>query len=150
MAYNLQTSIPISFQTGEDLSNNQFQFVHLGPDGLLYGADATTYPLGVLTNQPSSAAQGQYAGTVDVVGVTRLAVYGVYPVGTWLVPGIDSTNKGLGMSLADASSTNGGVANNKYIRARVLQASTASYDVIAVQLVDPNPGIDSTTAQGTM
>jgi len=146
MAYNLQTSISISQQTGEDLSNNQFQFVRLGTDSLLYAADATTYPLGVLTNQPSVGAQGQYAGTVDVVGVTRIAVYNAYPIGTWIVPGCDGTNKGLGMSMSDSSSVSSGVGNTKYIRGRLLQASTAAYDVVAMQLVDVNPGADTTTS----
>ena len=145
MAYNLQTSIPISFQTGEDLSNNQFMFVRLGSDGLLYHADSTTYALGVLTNQPSAAAQGQYAGTVDVVGVTRLCVDQAYPIGTWLVPGTDGTFTGIGMSVADASVVNSPAS---FIRARALQASTASYDIIAVKLVDSNPGADGTVVTG--
>ena len=144
MAYNLQTSIPISFQTGDDLSNSQFMFVRLGTDGLLYAADTTTSALGILTNQPSAAAQGQYAGTVDIVGVTRLCVQQAYPIGTWLVPGVDGTYRGIGMSVADASVL---ACYNpaSFIRARALQASTASYDIIAVRLIDPSPGCDGTS-----
>jgi hypothetical protein len=144
MAFNAQTSISLSYQPGTDLSQNQFQFVRLGSDNYLYPADSTTYPLGILANQPSAGAQGQFSGTVDMVGVSRLCVYGVYPVGTWLMAGSDGTTKGLGMSYTDASTTNSGTANNCYIRARALQSSTAAYDVISVQLVDPAPGVSST------
>jgi Collagen triple helix repeat (20 copies). len=143
MAYNLHTAIPVSFQPGEDLSNNQFQFVRLGTDGLLYHSDMTSYALGVLTDTPSSEAQGQYAGTVDIVGVTRLAVYGAYPIGTWLQP--DAT--GYGMSIADASAA--GVYNNNYIRAWSLQAANNQYDVVSVQLLDlQGPASGSVGSQG--
>ena len=148
MAYNLQTSIPISFQCGEDLSNNQFLFVRLGTDGLLHSCDQTSYALGILNNAPSPEVQGQYAGTVDLVGVSRLAVHGVYPVGTWLTPGVISDATGIGMSLADALSVNG-QNNNNYIRAWSLQASTARYDVVAVQLLDlQGPASGSAGATG--
>lgn len=138
MAYNSQTSIPLSFQTGEDLSRDQYTFVKLNSSGLVVGSDKTSFSLGVLTNQPSSAIQGQYAATVDVVGVTKIVVGGVYPVGTFLVPGAMDGTKMLGMSVADASS------NCKYIRAMTLQASTAYYDVVSCLLISPNPGTDST------
>jgi len=138
MGYTSQTSISESWQAGEDLSANQFTFVTLDSTARVQASRITDVPTGVLTNVPSASAGGQYAATVDLVGVTRICVGGVYPIGTVLVPDTDGTIEGIGYSVADATS------NYKYARAKTLQASTAAYDVVAAMLIDPNPGTDST------
>jgi len=140
MAYTSQTSLSMSWQAGADLSNNQFTFVSMDSTSQIQPCAKTSQALGVLANQPSAGVQGQYAATVDLAGVTRICVAGVYPVGTVLVPGTDGSIVGLGYSVADATS------NFKYARAITLQASTAAYDVVAARLIDNNPGVDSTTA----
>lgn len=137
MAYTTPTNIALSFPTAADLSNNQFQFVALNSSGALIACDQTTKSLGVLTNVPSPTAGGQYAGTVDLVGVTRIAVYSTYASGTVIVPGVDGTNVGVGMSAADASTT------YNYARAMTLQTATKAYDVVPCLLLGPQAGIDS-------
>ena len=141
MAYTTPTNISLSFPTNADLSNNQFQFVVLDQAGAVGPCDATHKPLGVLTNVPSAGALGQYAATVDLVGVTRIAVKDVYAAGTILCPGVDGTVVGLGMTAADASA-NGG-ASYAYARAMTLQASTKAYDIVPCLLLGPLAGIDT-------
>lgn len=140
MGYNGQSNVSMSWQTAEDLSANQFTFVTLDTTAQLKASRPTDFATGILSNAPSVGADSQYAGTVELVGVTRLAVGGVYAIGTVMVPGTDGTINGLGYSVADATS------NYKYARAKLLEASTAAYDVVAVQLIDANPGVNSTTA----
>ena len=138
MSYNVQTGIALSFQTGADLSQAQGLFVKIGTDSLLTAADKTDYALGVLVNQPSVGVKGQYAGTVAILGVAPVCVGGVYPIGTFIVPGVLDSTHGIGLSVADAT------ANARYVRAVTLQASTAAYDVVSCRLIDANPGVDST------
>lgn len=144
MAYTTPTNISLSFPTNADLSNNQFQFVKIDQAGAIGPCDATSKPLGVLTNVPSPTAGGQYAGTVDLVGVTRIAVFGVYAAGSVLVAGQDGTNFGVGMTVADASSANPGTSYN-YARAMTLQPSLKTYDVVPCLLLGPQAGIDSSS-----
>lgn len=145
MAYSTPTNISLSFQTNADLSNNQFFFVSMDQAGRIGTCDATTKALGVLTNVPSATAQGQYAGTVDLVGVTRVAVYGIYPANTILVPGVDGTNIGVGMTPVDASVVATGPSYN-WARAITLQPSLKTYDVVPALLLGPLAGIDSSSA----
>jgi hypothetical protein len=140
MAYNLSDTRTISFQTNSDLSESQFCFVVLDSTSRVGIATASTHALGILENAPSATAGGQYAATVSIDGVTRCAVGGAYPIGTWLVPGVSADGTGYGFSVADATS------NYKYVRAVTLQTSTAAGDIVAVRLVSSNPGMDSTTA----
>jgi hypothetical protein len=143
MAYSTPTNISLSFPTNADLSNNQFQFVVLDQAGAVGPCDATHKPLGVLSNVPSSGALGQYAATVDLVGVTRIAVKGVYAAGSILCPGVDGTNVGVGMTAADASVVGGPSFN--YARAMTLEASTKAYDIVSALLLGPQAGIDSSS-----
>jgi hypothetical protein len=129
MAYNTTSNFATSQQCGEDLSQNQFCFVKLGSDELLYAATNTDHALGILTDIPTAGALGQFSGTVAVSGLTRVAVGGVYPVGTFVVPYTDGTTAGLAYSVADAGSS------NDVIRARLLQPSTAAGDIVACELL---------------
>ena len=142
MAYNQEQARTYSAQCGEDLSNNQYQFVKISTGELLYSCDDNQFALGILTDVPSLNAQGQYCGTVAVEGITRLAVGARYPIGTFLCPHTDGTANGYGYSVADAGSS------EQYIRAFTLQASDAAYDVVAVKLIDPHPDVYSRGATG--
>lgn len=139
MAYDSQTSLNVAYQAGENLSNNQWQFVRRKVDGLIYSCDDKVSPLGILVNQPSPTSQGQYAATVAMVGVTRLAVGAAYPIDTYLVPHTDGTTKGLGYSVADSSSS------AEFIRARMLEPSNGAYEVVSVLLVDGALGLEGIT-----
>jgi len=135
MAYQAQTSIDLSYQAGEDLSSNQWQFVYKNPvSNLVRACPTNQIPLGILSNVPTATIQGQYAATVAVVGVTRLCVGAAYPIDTYLVPGTDGTTLGLGYSVADAGSS------STYIRARMLEASSNAYDIVSVLLCDAGFG----------
>ena len=150
MAYNGQTSVTLSYQTAEDLSTAQFGFVKQDSTGRLVACDSTHYALGILENSPSpmvtdlagNVVPGQYAGTVAVEGVTRVCVGAAYAVGTWIVPGIVDGTTGIGLSLQD--STGSAASSCGFIRALLLEASTAPYDVVACLLVPCQPGNDST------
>jgi hypothetical protein len=68
MAYEIPLQ-KLSFEAGEDLSSNQFQFVTMESDGKVDLADAETdIVLGVLQNKPEA---GQSA-TVMISGVTKV------------------------------------------------------------------------------
>jgi len=133
MAYQLRT---ISFQTTDDLSGNQFQFVKLGTDGYIHPAGATDQALGILENQPSAPTNnvsgvtgpGQYACTVSVDGITRIAVDGAYPIGTAVVPNSD------GQGVASAV-----ISSYAYTRAILMQQSYTGGDIVACRLVGPYP-----------
>lgn len=137
MAYSLSGNISASFPTGHDLSNSQYFFVAMDQTGSVGNCPAGTKAIGVLANQPSVGAAGQYAATVDLVGVTRICVAQVYAAGQVLVPGTDGTYVGIGMSAADASST------YNYARAITLVPSTKSLDIVPCLLLGPQAGIDS-------
>ena len=141
MAYQTTNSFTTSSQCGEDLSANQFQFVTLGSDGQIYAARNTDMSMGVLTDVPSIGPDGQYSATVATAGTTRICVINAYPIGTYLVPYYDGTTYGVGASVSDASS------EDRYIRARTLQASSAAYEIVACELLY-NPYGDAAGAQG--
>ena len=141
MAFNSTNTFTTSYQCGEDLSNNQFQFVTLGSDSQVYASRNTDMAAGVLIDIPSVGPDGQYAAAVATAGTARIAVIGAYPIGTFLVPYFDGTTYGLGASVSYAGSS------DQYIRARTLQASTAAYDIVACELLY-NPFGDSAGAQG--
>lgn len=137
MAYTLPTNFSLSMQCDEDLSNNQYFFVTLNSNQRAIACDATHKPVGILTNVPSVGARGQYSATVDVAGVSKITTYGIYPVMTVLVPGVDGTYVGVGMTAADASTS------YNYARAITLQPSVAAYDTVSCMLLGPQAGIDA-------
>lgn len=145
MAWNLK-EYAFSAPTAEDLSANQYQFVRLNSSGKVIACDQTHYPDGILLNQPSTgtaAAGSQYQASICYEGMTRLCVGGAYAVDTFLAPGVDGTNVGLGMTVTD------GTSNRKFIRAQMKQASHAAYDIVTVQLLGPYPCIGATTGDAT-
>lgn len=143
MGYNQNSERTYSGVTAEDLSNHQFLFVRKGTDGKIYSCDNTHYALGILIDEPSKDAAGQYSASIATDGITRLAVGQAYPIGTFLVPYSDGTYKGYGYSIADATGT-----DEQYVRAMSLDPSTKPYDIIAVKLIDPRPDVTSKGATG--
>ena len=141
MAWNLSQK-SFTAPSAVDLSQSQFCFVSLNSSGDASYCGNTTIPRGILLNQPSTgtfATNSQYQPSICYAGVTRLAVGGAYPIGTYFVPGTLDGTYGYGFAVADASST------QACIRAWSTQASTAAYDIVTVQMIGPYPGNDTTT-----
>ena len=142
MAYEISDARVVSFPLAADLSNNQFCFVKLDSTGQAVACGKGSYAIGILTNQPSAGVTAGYnaqvQASVAVDGITRLAVTGAYSVGQTLVPNTTSDGTGWGSSVSDSTS------NYAFVRAIAMQASTAAGDVIAVKLVGPQYGTDST------
>lgn len=141
MAFNLP-EYTISFPAGTDLSAYQFGFVKFDSTGRLAPCTGKYFALGVLTNQPSATGtptgntgvDGPIPPAVAISGVTRLQVSHPVSAGDFLVPDA----YGWGTTVADATSA------TKYVRAIALESATLANDIIAVRLIDPSPGADST------
>jgi hypothetical protein len=150
MSFNL-VEYTLSFPANQDLNGYQYHFVTQDGTGVRAPSSKNEFTLGVLTNQPSTAIAGSTVTgiapygpippAVCIQGVTRLAMAGAYAAGSFIVPFYSGTaaDNGLGTTVINGDQT----SNTKYIRAKTLQASTAKYDVVAVQMIGPFPGTDS-------
>lgn len=85
MAYETPLYV-LSFEAGEDLSSNQFQFVTMESDGKVDLADAETdIVLGVLQNKPTA---GQ-AARVMISGVSKVEADETLAAGNLVHPSAD-------------------------------------------------------------
>lgn len=125
MAYQLNYQAN-SFRSSADLSTSGPVFVKLDSTGRVgLPGDATSMVEGILENQPLESM----VASVSYLGITKLTVDGVYPIGTFL----QSDASGLGTQAFDGTNV------SKYARAVQLQDSSASGDIVAVRLIDSNP-----------
>ena len=122
MAVNY-SGLDISFLAAEDLSSQQYRFVHQATDTTVDLMDsATEYPIGILQNAPES---GEVA-VVRIEGTSKLVMNAVVAVGTKLkAEYVGATDNGKG----DAADT-----DYDLVRGICIKASGAEDDVGAVLL----------------
>jgi len=115
--------LDISFVAAEDLSSQQYRFVHQATDTTVDLMDgATEYPIGILQNAPES---GEVA-VVRVEGTSKLVMNDAVAVGTKLkAEYVGATDNGKG----DAADT-----DYDLVRGICIKASGAEDDVGAVLL----------------
>jgi hypothetical protein len=122
MAYVLNFQA-LSVPAGQDLSNNQQQFVMLDSTGCAVLCDQTTQPIGVLENAP-----GIYMpASISYNGVTKVLCDSAISIGTFLRSDTTGT--------ATAATSLDGTNISPYARAVALEATDASSATTLNQMI---------------
>lgn len=121
-----------SYQATGPISLQQ-RFVVLDSTSRVRLCQPGEYAEGVLENNPTITGQ---PATISNIGVTKLVVDAAYGLGTFLVPGTD----GIGTQVTSGT--------YPYVRAKSLEASNYSGDIVTVRLVDEVVGSGVTGAWG--
>jgi len=114
-----------SFRTPRVMTEYPQRFIHIDSNGLVDLCQAGEYAEGVLENTTSVAG---CPVSVSFVGITKITVDGPYAIGTYLMSGAD----GIG--------TQSTAGNLQYSRAKMLEASVASGDIVSCRLLDDQIG----------
>lgn len=97
------------------------RFVTFDTTGRIRYATTGDYAEGILENTPY---QENMPATINFMGLSSVAVDGAYAQGTFLVP----TTNGIGTQASSPT--------YPYVRAKMIEASSASGDIVAVRLID--------------
>lgn len=122
------SGLDLSFIASEDMSDHQYNFVHLESDTTIALLDSTAEkPLGIMQNAPESGE----VGVVRVTGTSKLVMNAAVAVGILLkAEYVGAADNGKG----DAADT-----DKDLVRAMCIQASGAEDDVGGVLLCGPIP-----------
>jgi len=114
-----------SFRTPRVMTNYPQRFIHIDSNGQVDLCQAGEYAEGVLENTTDVAG---CPVSISFVGITKITVDGPYAIGTYLMSGAD----GIG--------TQSTAGNLQYSRAKMLEASVASGDIVSCRLLDDQIG----------
>ena len=101
------------------------RFVTIDSTGRVSLCGANQYAEGVLEN---TTAVNDMPGSVSFVGLTKIQVDAAYPIGTYLCAGAN----GIGTVATNATL--------QYSRAKMIESSDASGDIVSIRLIDDQVG----------
>ena len=119
-----------SFLAATNLTGYHQRFIKLGTDGKISLCGAAEYAEGILE---SAAQLADMPCTISCAGLSKVMVDAAYPIGTYLM----STTDGIG--------TEATYGSMQYSRAKMLEASEASGDIVSIRFLDDQVGAQGAT-----